>query len=65
MDPIEERAQLPPAGRIDRFDETHPSLKMQPEARMSLPVLTLRTQSDAVREYRFQEVEIGAPMLTR
>ena len=43
------------------MNEAYPALKMLPEMRMTLAVLGFRTVTDAVGEYRLQQIEIGSP----
>jgi hypothetical protein len=46
--------------QVDDLYESYPPVKVRTEIRTCFAVLTLRTHADAVGEYGFEAIEIGA-----
>src|SRR5438477_3806431 len=57
---LEYRAKTFSLVGVDHLDEPNPALDVQPELRMSLSVLALRTEPNAVGEYRLESIEVGS-----
>ena len=49
-----------PFRRIDHFNERHLSLKVRAEIRAPVTILTPRSVADAIRQHRFQPIEVAA-----
>src|SRR5215469_4170214 len=60
LNPLEYVAQLLTPCWIDRFHKSYASFEVRPKLWMLIPVLVLRTGTDAVGESRLQTVEIGS-----
>jgi hypothetical protein len=56
----EQCAQAFSFGRVDRFHEPHPALKVRPEAGMHVPILALRPLADTISKYRLETIEVGS-----
>ncbi len=56
---LEQYAKPPALGRVNRLHESHPAVQVRPKLRMSIAILALGTETNAVGQGGLEAIEVG------